>query len=251
MKAFYIFLLLFVFSFSTIIPIDTLIDPSKFKIASLVDQIILVIPPSNTSTDAMLFFYVKKNSKWEEHMETEAYIGEKGLGKTIKGDKKTPVGVYKFNRYFGINDNPGISLPYVKINESYYWDGDSKSKNYNTLVNNETYQDFNISDSKHLIEMDPGYEYALNIDYNEEQTPDKGSGIFLHCFTGKSYTDGGIAIDKYDLHSILREINEDCHIIIDTEQNMEKYTNNVRKSSSNFISNKIFLLIFFIFFLYI
>ena len=79
---------------------------------------------------------------------------------------------------FRILDNPGTNLPYIKVNQSHYWDSDSKSKNYNTLVNNETYSDFNVSESEHIIDINPGYEYCLNIDYNEEQTPYKGAGNF-------------------------------------------------------------------------
>ena len=131
--------------------------------------------------------------------------------------------MYKFNAYFGIEDNPGTDLPYLKVNKSHYWDGDSNSKRYNTLVNIETYKEFNTSDSEHLIEYNPGYVYALNIDYNKEQTPKKGAGIFLHCFTRNKYTLGCVAIHKYDLYYIYKEVNKDCYIIINTKENMTQY----------------------------
>ena len=50
------------------------------------------------------------------------------------GDKKTPIGVFKFTKYFGVADNPGTKLPYVKLNEYNYWNGDSSSKKYNQFV---------------------------------------------------------------------------------------------------------------------
>ena len=171
----------------------------------------------------MLYFYEKKGNKWMQHIETNAFIGKNGLGKEVEGDMKTPVGVYKFNFYFGIEDNPGTNLTYVKINQSHYWDEDSNSKNYNTFVNIETYPDFNTSISEHLIDKNPGYEYALNIDYNKEQTPYKGAGLFLHCFTHNKFTAGCVAIDKNNLTFIYKEINKDCYIIIDTKDNMTKY----------------------------
>ena len=223
-----LFILIIVFCFSFIKTLD--IDISKFRVASIVDQIILVIPPNYTSTSAILYFYVREGNNWVQRKETNAFIGANGLGKEREGDSKTPVGVYKFNCYFGIEDNPGTNLSYIKVNQSHYWDADSKSKNYNTLVNNETYSDFNVSESEHIIDINPGYEYCLNMDYNEEQTPYKGAAIFLHCFTGRNYTGGCVAIEKNELRSIYREINEDCHIIIDTMENMTKYY-----SSSNFI----------------
>ena len=202
---------------------DLDIDISKFEIASSTNQIILVIPPNYTSTSAMLYFYVKEGNKWVQHIETNAFIGKNGLGKEFEGDMKTPVGVYQFNFYFGIEDNPGTNLTYVKVNQSHYWDEDSNSKNYNTFVNIETYSDFDTSISEHLIDYNPGYEYALNIDYNKEQTPYKGAGLFLHCFTHNKFTAGCVAIDKNDLIFIYKEINKDCYIIIDTKDNMTKY----------------------------
>ena len=225
MVEFFIICLLFVYSFSLSPQFsdENEIDVSKFKVASSTDQIIVVIPPYYTSTDAMLYFYIKKDNKWNLHTRTEAYIGKNGLGKEREGDNKTPIGVYQFNRYFGIEDNPGTNLPYVKVNESHYWDGDSNSSRYNTLVNNETYKDFNASDSEHLIEYNPGYEYALNIDYNKEQTPKKGAGIFLHCFTDRQHTAGCVAINKEKLKNIYKEVNENCYIIINTKENMTQY----------------------------
>ena len=74
----------------------------------------------------------------------------KGLGKEKEGDKKTPVGIYQFNEYFGIYDNPGTELPYIKVNKSHYWDGDNNSDRYNQLVNIETYTNFNVKKSEHL-----------------------------------------------------------------------------------------------------
>ena len=144
----------------------------------------------------MLYFYVKEGNKWVKHKEINAFVGKKGLGKEKEGDAKTPVGVYKFNCYFWILDNPGTNLPYIKVNQSHYWDYDSNSKKYNSFVNKETYSEFNVSESEHLIDINPGYEYALNMDYNKEHIPKKGAGIFLHCFTKNKYTAGCVAINK-------------------------------------------------------
>ena len=243
MKESLLFLLLFAYSFSiepqSFTDID--IDISKFKIASSTDQIILVIPPNYTSTSAMLYFYVKKENKWNQTKETNAFIGYNGLGKEKEGDGKTPVGVYKFNCYFGIEDNPGTKLPYIQVNNSHYWDSDPESKRYNTLVNNETYKDFDISKSEHIIDVKPGYEYAINIDYNKDRTKYKGSGIFLHCFTKNPFTAGCVSINITELKDIYGKINENCHIIIDTKENMTKYY-----SASNFIKSGIFMFMCFI-----
>ena len=246
MKEFYLLIVLFVYC-ASIEPqslSDLDIDISKFQVASSTNQIILVIPPNYTSTSAILYFYVKEGNKWVQRKETNAYIGEYGLGKEVEGDRKTPVGVYKFNFYFGIEKNPGTTLPYIQVNQSHYWDGDSESENYNTFVNNETYTEFNASESEHLIDVNPGYEYALNMDYNKERTPYKGAGIFLHCFTERTYTAGCVAIHVDELRSIYKEINEDCHIIIDTKENMTKYYS--ASNASNFIKIGLFMFMCFI-----
>jgi len=227
MKSFLITFLLFIYTLSKepnqLTDLD--IDISKFKVASSTNQIILVIPANYTTTSATLYFYTKEGEKWNQQLAIQAYIGKNGLGKEKEGDNKTPVGVYKFNRYFGIFDNPGTDLPYVKINKSHYWNGDSDSENYNTLVNIEIYNDFKTEESEHLIDINPGYEYAMNINYNEDKAPHKGSAIFLHCFTTNTFTGGCVAIDREKLKEIYTKINKDCNIIIDTKENMTRYQN--------------------------
>ena len=204
------------------------------------DQIILVVPPKYEATDATLYYFLKNGEKWEKYLEVPAYIGLKGLGKEKEGDKKTPVGEYKFNEYFGIEDNPGTNLPYIKVNNSYYWDGDSYSDHYNKLVNYEIYNDFNTSDSEHLIDVDPGYEYAININYNEECTPFKGAGIFLHCFTGRTYTAGCVSIHKDNMVKLYKKLSENCIIVINTEEKLDDFYLNLISTKSfggNYIKN--------------
>ena len=225
MKAFTLYMILFIYNFAIKAKLvsDIDIDVSKFKVASSTDQIILVIPPDYSSTSAMLYFYVKEENQWKEYLSAEADIGMNGLGKTKEGDGKTPVGIYQFNYYFGIYENPGTTLPYIKVNESHYWNGDSDSDRYNQFVNYETYKDFNPDESEHLIDINPAYEYAMNINYNKEGIANKGSAIFLHCFSTVKYTHGCVAIDILKLTEIYQILNDNCYIIIDTKENMTRY----------------------------
>ena len=112
-------------------------------------------------------------------MEVESHIGKDGLGLESEEDSKSPIGAFTFNKYFGIADNPGTKLPYIKVNESFYWNSDSESDRYNLLVNIETYKAFNPNISEHLIEYDLAYKYAMNLNYNEKREPYKGSAYFL------------------------------------------------------------------------
>ena len=201
------------------------IDISKFKVASNTDQIMLVIPETTTSHQAKFYYYIKnKNTnKWEEFLVTDCNIGKAGLGKQIEGDMKTPTGVYQFDTYFGIYPNPGTNLPYIQLNESLYWDCDNNSPKYNQLVNIETYKDFDTKECEHLIDETLAYQYAMNLNYNEDRIPYKGAGIFLHCYTKGPYTGGCVALPENNMIKVLKIVNENARIIIDYMDNIYNY----------------------------
>ncbi len=223
MKKIYLFFIILSLSISLVPKSSLDIDISRLIISNLTNQIIFVIPPNYTTSSARLYFFEMEGDEWIQRLNITAYIGEKGLGKTMEGDMKTPVGIYQFNKYFGIEENPGTNLPYVKVNKSHYWDGDSNSGRYNQLVNYEIYKDFDRDKSEHLIDVYPGYEYAMNINYNKEGIKNKGSAIFMHCFTSNKYTAGCVAINKLNIAKIYKRLNKNCYIIIDTLKNMTKY----------------------------
>ena len=198
-------------------------DVSKLKVASQTDQIMIVVPSNKDSYYAHFYYYVKKQNLWFEFLNSEAHIGYKGLGKEKEGDKKTPKGIFKFNSYFGIADNPGTKLPYIKLNNSLYWNGDSNSDRYNQMVNIETYKNFDKSQSEHLIDEKTAYQYAMNINYNEEGIPYKGSAIFLHCYTKNPYTAGCVALPHSYMEIVLKNVSKNARIIIDLKENIYNY----------------------------
>ena len=217
-----IFLLLSIL-FLQYLSYENTFDVTKLKISRQTDQIMIVVPKDHYTYSGFFYYYIKKENKWIEIMSTEAHLGKNGLGKQIQGDKKTPVGVYSFNCYFGINDNPGTKLPYVKLNESYYWQGDSYAERYNQLVNIETFKDFDTDECEHLIEETLGYKYAMNINYNEKGIPFKGAGIFLYCFTENPYTAGCVALSEADMIRVFRNVNKNTLILIDYIENIYNY----------------------------
>ena len=159
----------------------------------------------------------EKNSagNWEQIMTTPGFIGKNGLEKTREGDGKTPVGIFHFNKAFGIEKNPGCAFDYVKVDENLYWSGDTNYK-YNQLVDIRDYKNLNKADSEYLIEINPQYKYALNISYNEEGIAGKGSAIFLHCFgTVKPYTGGCVAIPEDKMLFVMKNVKKDCVVVID------------------------------------
>ena len=159
---------------------------------------------------------------WQMIMTTPGFIGKAGLGKTKEGDAKTPVGTYGFNAAFGIAEDPGCAIPYTQVDDDTYWSGDVRDgMHYNEMVSIKDYPDLDTDSSEHIVHYIREYQYCLNIDYNKEGAPGKGSAIFLHCFGAfKPYTGGCIAIPENQMRCVMQHVQPDCVVIIDTLDNL-------------------------------
>ncbi len=198
------------------------LDVNNLKAAENTTQIIIVSGTGGSNADFGM--YERDNSgKWAKVISSKAYIGKKGFGKTREGDAKTPVGAFHFTKAFGILKDPGCSLGYTQVDNTHYWCGDSNSKYYNQFVSTKDYDDFSKKDSEHIIDYDLAYKYALNISYNEEGTPYRGSAIFLHCQTKNKFTGGCVAVPEKIMIDVMRRVKSDCIIIMDKAKNISKY----------------------------
>ena len=161
-----------------------------------------------------------ENGNWKEILTTPGYIGKKGLGKTKEGDAKTPVGEFHFNYAFGIADDPGCVFPYQKVTEDDYWSGDQREgHHYNEMVSIKDLPDLNTADSEHIADYIYHYQYCMNISWNENGEPGKGSAIFLHCLgPNKPYTGGCVAIPQDKVITAMQNVDKDCVVVIDTLQ---------------------------------
>ena len=120
----------------------------------------------------------------------------------------TPVGEFKFNRAFGIADDPGCAMPYTKVTADHYWSGDPVY-HYNELVDIRDYPELAMEDSEHIIDYTYHYQYCLNISYNAEGTPGLGSAIFLHCFgPAKPFTGGCVAIPEAYMKQFMQIVDK-------------------------------------------
>ncbi|MBQ7544694.1 MAG: L,D-transpeptidase family protein [Synergistaceae bacterium] len=160
---------------------------------------------------------------WQQVISAPAYIGKKGWGKTREGDAKTPVGVYTFTMAFGINDDPGSPMGYTKVDGTHYWVGDSNSDMYNQFVSTRDYDAFDKKESEHIIDYDMAYKYCLNISYNEDGTPGKGSAIFLHCYTKNKFTGGCVSLPEDVMREVVRHVKPGCVVVMDTSKNIKGY----------------------------
>ena len=181
----------------------------------------MVIVAGVQGSTAWISMHEKINGQWEMIMTTPGFIGKNGLGKTKEGDEKTPIGTFRFDCAFGIAPDPNCAIPYTQVNENHYWSVDRNFK-YNQLIDVcSAPANFNKDKSEHLIDCNPQYLYALNINYNAECTPDKGSALFMRCFNSdKTWTGGGIALPESKMLFVMQHVLPDCVCVIDSLQNL-------------------------------
>ncbi len=164
-----------------------------------------------------------KDGNWKQILSTPGYIGKNGMCMDqdhVEGCSQTPIGTYHFNKAFGIAKDPGCAIPYTKVTDDTYWSGDQTTQ-YNQMVSGKEYPNLNKEDSEHIIDYEYQYQYCLNISFNEEGTPGRGSAIFLHCIgTQKPFTGGCVAVPEYIMKTIMQKVKSDCVVVIDTFDNL-------------------------------
>lgn len=193
----------------------------KLDAAGDAEQMLVVAAFKADATDAWVSLHEKQSDgSWHMVMTTPGFIGKNGLGKTMEGDARTPTGVFHFNRAFGIADDPGCAIPYVKVDEDSYWSGDPREGyRYNELVSLRELPglDLESGDSEHIIDFPYHYQYCLNISYNEDGTPGLGSAIFLHCLApAKPFTGGCVSIPEDHMKYVMQHIDDKTAVVIDT-----------------------------------
>ena len=164
-----------------------------------------------------------EDGNWKQILTTPGYIGKEGLDKTKEGDSKTPTGTYHFNYAFGINADPGCkAFEYQQVTDDDYWSGDQREGyHYNEMVSIKDYPDLNVEDSEHIVEYPVHYKYCMNISWNDDGTPGKGSAIFLHCLgPQKPYTGGCVALPEDKVITALQNVDKDCVVVIDSLKNI-------------------------------
>ena len=159
---------------------------------------------------ATLFMYEKdEENNWLEALCCPAYTGSNGIDKVKEGDRRTPTGDFPITHAFGIKDDPGSLIEYLKVNENHYWCADEY---YNQLV--DISQQKHRCRGEHLIDYTKQYAYAMNIGYNTEGVDGEGSAIFLHCFGYCEYTLGCIAVSEENMIKLLQTCGPGTRICI-------------------------------------
>ena len=187
-------------------------------------QLFIVAGLGMDLTTATVSMHVKdEEGNWMQVLSTPGFVGRNGLcldEDHKEGCGQTPIGVYRFNKAFGIAEDPGCSMEYIKVDENTYWSGDP-DRQYNQMVDINDVPDLVMDDSEHIVDYDYQYQYCLNISFNEDGTAGRGSAIFLHCLGPvKPYTGGCVAIPENIMKLVMQMVNEDCVVVIDTMENL-------------------------------
>lgn len=185
---------------------------AKLDCAGQAEQIVLV--EYKSGSNAELSIHEKKDGVWKELYRCPAYVGKNGVGKTVEGDKKTPLGTYNLTTPFGIKDDPGAKMAYTKVTKYHYWCGASDSGYYNQLVDERVTDRKHTSSDEYLINYKGVYNYCMFIDYNASGEPHKGSCIFLHCTGSNKYTAGCVAVSEEAMKKIIQWARDGVKIVI-------------------------------------
>ena len=191
-----------------------------------VNQLFVVAGMAMDRTTATISMHQRdEDGNWKQILSTPGFVGKNGLCADEdheEGCGQTPIGIYHFNKAFGIAADPGCKLEYTQVTPDTYWSGDMRDgMHYNEMVSLEEYPDLDMDNSEHIVDYDYEYQYCLNISFNEEGTAGRGSAIFLHCFgLKKPQTGGCVAIPEYIMKQVMQNVSEDCVVVIDTLENL-------------------------------
>jgi len=149
-----------------------------------------------------------------DEFEFKCVIGEKGsTSKKIEGDKKTPKGIYNLGPVYFRKDRISkikTKLKTIKIRKSMGWCDDTKSKNYNKIINVSK----KLKHEKLFIKKN-NYDILIPIKYNTKNIKkNKGSAIFIHLTKNFKKTLGCVAIRKKDMFILLKLIKKNTKIKI-------------------------------------
>ncbi|HFD2040233.1 TPA: L,D-transpeptidase family protein [Clostridium perfringens] len=167
---------------------------------------IIVVTTNNMSTSyCNIEIYEKNDSgEWNNIDSITGRVGANGLAyieNRVQSTNTTPAGVMSITGAFGVKNNPGTKLDYIKVNNNMYWDLNSENSTYNRLINYNPGGDY-----EHLISYPRQYEYSLITDYNHNQVPNKGGAIFVHCL-GRGATGGCVSMPREKMIEILKWID--------------------------------------------
>lgn len=160
--------------------------------------VLTVVEGTGGSSCRVYVFEKDENGQWEQQFVTDGYLGKKGMSSSRStGDKTTPIGLFELNTPFGQKPAlEGFPDNYIQVDESYLW-SDAENRlvtgvtGYGEWVGTAGYADY--------------YDYCLDMGYNRNAVPEKGSALFLHCHGGgRTETSGCVSIEEERMIELMR-----------------------------------------------
>lgn len=181
---------------------------NKYLPSKTVNQLVFV--KHTGGSFARVEMYTKKSGKWNKIVNCQGYVGTNGIDKVREGDRRTPTGTFNLTQAYGIKDDPGAKLDYVKVNKYLYWCGDAAY--YNQLI--DIRKKPHTCHGEHLIDYVPHYNYGMFLDFNKKNVVGKGAAIFLHCTGSSQATAGCVAVSEANMIKIIRNAEKGAKICI-------------------------------------
>ena len=160
--------------------------------------VLTVVEGTGGSSCRVYVFEKDENGQWEQQFVTDGYLGRNGMSSSRStGDKTTPIGLFELNTPFGQKPAlEGFPDNYIQVDESYLW-SDAENRlvtgvtGYGEWVGTAGYADY--------------YDYCLDMGYNWNAVPGKGSALFLHCHGGgRTETSGCVSIEEERMIELMR-----------------------------------------------
>jgi L,D-peptidoglycan transpeptidase YkuD (ErfK/YbiS/YcfS/YnhG family) len=192
-------------------------------------QIVLVTAPDFNSSKAQMQLYEANDSTFYAVGDPIAVnLGRSGLGwdnsplpfavnendpQKHEGDGRAPSGIFELKKIFTSEALLQTSIPYIRTTPNLICVDDTASPFYNQLV---LVDDKVTTKSFEWMQRDDGlYKFGILIDNNPNNTPGRGSCVFIHIERGaNSPTSGCTSMGKEDLQTLIEWLKPDANPLL-------------------------------------
>ena len=173
----------------------TTLTVSAWKIPPSTRQLLVVLSPTWTASEARLYRLERRGGEWRNvGSSITVKIGAKGMGwgegiatapragepKKREGDRRSPAGVFALPYFFGFGASRSrFNYPYRRMDVDSRCVDDRHSRSYNRIIDRwkvpTDYRSF-----ERMVFPGGLYRYGIFVAHNPRRRPGKGSCIFLH-----------------------------------------------------------------------
>lgn len=122
-----------------------------------------------------------------------------------EGDGKSPAGIFALTSAFGSVEKPDfVKLAYLKLTPAVECVDDTKSANYNLIVDNTEVEKVDWKSSEKMLAVGAQYDLGVFVAHNSKREPESGSCIFLHVWKDRNAgTAGCTAMERKNIEKVL------------------------------------------------